>query len=107
MKTIKILDFFPNTTSLGTRIEGEIIRKQIEKILEDNKENKIFVDFSGLNIISHAFADEIFGTLIEKYGWKFVKNNIKPINITPAIKEILKTTVSFRFYKKKRNLFAR
>jgi anti-anti-sigma regulatory factor len=86
--------------SLGLREDGKIIRKQIEKIIEDGKSDIITIDFGGLDIVSHAFADELFGELIEKYGWEFVKNNIKPININSSIKEVLKTVVVFRFWKK-------
>jgi len=65
-----------------------------------NFRNKVLVDFEGLEIVSHSFADEIFGVLMEEYGWEFVKHNIKPINASSAIKEVLKTVVAFRFYKK-------
>jgi hypothetical protein len=88
--------------SLGLREDGKIVREQIEKIIKDRKNAMITVDFNGLDIISHAFADEIFGELIEKYGWEFVKNHIKPININSSIKEVLKTVVVFRFWKKKK-----
>jgi hypothetical protein len=98
MQIVKISEFFPGIKSLGGREEGALIRKEIEKVLE--KESKVFVDFEGLEVVSHSFADEIFGVLMEEYGWEFVKHNIKPINASSAIKEVLKTVVAFRFYKK-------
>jgi hypothetical protein len=101
MRIVKISEFFPGISSLGGREEGAQIRKEIEKVLKE--ESKVFVDFEGLDVISHCFADEIFGVLMEEYGWEFVKYNIKPINANSAIKEVLKAVVAFRFYKKENN----
>lgn len=46
---------------LGTRFLGETMRKGIELALKE-KEFVTF-DFSGVEFISHSFADECFGKL--------------------------------------------
>jgi hypothetical protein len=49
-------------THLGTRFLGETLRKDIEQALELNA--FVTFDFSGVEFISHSFADECFGKLL-------------------------------------------
>ncbi|WP_194775023.1 STAS-like domain-containing protein [Pararhodonellum marinum] len=49
-------------THLGTRVLGESIRKDIEIALEQNQ--LVTFDFSGIDFISHSFADECFAKLL-------------------------------------------
>lgn len=52
--------------SLGTRIMGEEIRKSVELEFDNNRD--VCFDFLDVNVISHSYADEIFGKLARKYG---------------------------------------
>lgn len=52
--------------SLGTRLMGAEVRKNIEKLFDENQ--KICFDFSDVKVVSHSYADEVFGKLIDKYG---------------------------------------
>lgn len=47
---------------LGTRFLGETMRKDIEQALAS--EDFVTFDFSGVEFISHSFADECFGKLL-------------------------------------------
>jgi hypothetical protein len=47
---------------LGTRFLGETMRKDIELALKE--EEFVIFDFSGVEFISHGFADECFGKLL-------------------------------------------
>jgi hypothetical protein len=49
-------------THLGTRVLGESIRRQIENALTENQ--FVTFDFSGVEFVSHSFADECFGKLL-------------------------------------------
>jgi hypothetical protein len=93
-KTIKLSELFPELSSLGGRDLGELVREKVEQLLKGG--SKVAVDFKGFQIINHGFADELFGVLIEEYGWEFVKANVKPVNVNNAIKAVLKTVVAFR-----------
>jgi len=97
MRILKLSEIFPGVSSLNGRDFGEMVRLKIEESLR--KGEKVGVDFEGFQIVTHSFADEIFGVLIEDYGWEFVKDNVKPLNTNGAIKEVLKTVVAFRRFK--------
>lgn len=56
------INFSSLDTHLGTRFLGETMRKDIEKALE--LEAFVTFDFSGVEFISHSFADECFGKLL-------------------------------------------
>jgi hypothetical protein len=56
------INFSSLGTHLGTRFLGETMRKDIELALKE-KEFVTF-DFSGVEFISHSFADECFGKLL-------------------------------------------
>lgn len=56
------INFSQLGTHLGTRFLGETMRKDIELALRE-KEFVTF-DFSGVEFISHSFADECFGKLL-------------------------------------------
>ncbi|WP_172805168.1 STAS-like domain-containing protein [Aquiflexum balticum] len=47
---------------LGARVLGEEIRKEISSALARNE--FVTFDFSGVDFISHGFADECFGKLL-------------------------------------------
>jgi len=98
MHILKLSEIFPRVTSLNGRDFGELVRLKIEELLKRGE--KVGVDFEGIEIVTHSFADEIFGVLIDDYGWEFIKNYVKPLNVNGAIKEVLKTVVAFRKYKK-------
>jgi hypothetical protein len=74
---------------LGTRFLGETMRKDIELALKE-KEFVTF-DFSGVEYISHGFADECFGKLLlsMKFGDLKKKTTFKDANI------LVKRTIAF------------
>ena len=62
-------------SSMGTRELGESIR---EKALDAiNKGSHVVFDFSGVSIISSAFADEVFGKIFKELGEEVFKNKIR------------------------------
>ena len=73
--------------SLGTRFYGAEIRKKIEKSLENGE--RITVDFEGINIVAHSFADECFGKLLLEFESEKVKTLLSFRNLNPRIKSVL------------------
>jgi hypothetical protein len=71
-KTIKLSDF---GKSLGTREFGKELREQVVSFIKGG--NRVLFDFSNINIISSAFADELFGKLFVELGESVFKDNIK------------------------------
>ena len=73
--------------SLGTREMGQELRMQVEESI-NNTENIVF-DFAGIDIISHSYADEIFGKLIKKYGLTKFKEHTNFLNANSFVTDII------------------
>lgn len=77
IKTINLSDF---GKSMGTRELGNKIRNDILSFLKDN--SQVLFDFSNIDIISSAFADELFGKLFNEIGEEAFKNKVKINNFS-------------------------
>lgn len=68
MVTIKIINrmttfkFVTINENLGTRQLGEKVRFQLLNLIKDN--DKVILDFSGVNVVSNSFADECLAKLL-------------------------------------------
>lgn len=59
MVTFCFRDFGEN---LGTRPLGQKVREQLMPLLE--KEDRVVLDFTGVNVVSNSFADECIAKLL-------------------------------------------
>jgi hypothetical protein len=91
----EILEEFPDFDSLTLRESGLRVRMEIEKILEENKDAIIILDFNGLELITQGFGDEIIGVLIRRKGLDFVKEKIKIVNACNFVRGTLNWVVSY------------
>ncbi len=48
--------------NLGTRLLGEKVRQQLLPIIQNN--DKVVLDFEGVNVVSNSFADECLAKLL-------------------------------------------
>ncbi|MGM0579763.1 MAG: STAS-like domain-containing protein [Bacteroidota bacterium] len=76
-------------SSLGTRVKGQEIRKVILDALEQG--DFVTFDLTGVNVMSHSFADECFGKILLEVDLQFLKSNSTFKNANPAISK----TISF------------
>jgi len=90
---IKLKELFPDCRSLTLRETGFKIREIINQILKYNQ--KVVLDFEGIEIITQGFGDEIVGVFVRKNGLDFVKNKIKVINANNFIRGTLNWVVSY------------
>ncbi len=91
--TIVLKELFPNIDHLGLRMMGLKVRNIIDEKLETC--DKVFLDFSGISIITQGFGDEIVGGYTRYMGLDFVKNRIGILNASPQIKDVLNAVVSY------------
>jgi hypothetical protein len=75
MKTIELKQ---HGRSIGTRELGGEIRKSTLLMIRGGDE--VLFDFKGIDIISSAFADELFGKLYIELGEEAFKRNVKVNN---------------------------
>jgi len=81
-------------TILGTRLLGEDIRATIAAHLQEA--DRVIVDFVGVEMMSHSFADECFGKLILEIGPHVYQDQIRFVNIPNVLKPILRYAISER-----------
>lgn len=56
---------------MGTRMLGAQLRNELIKLISDN--DKVILDFEGVNIVSNSFADECLAKLIFTYPFDELK----------------------------------
>ncbi|MBI5688305.1 MAG: STAS-like domain-containing protein [Verrucomicrobia bacterium] len=79
---------------LGTRFLGEEARRAIHDALAG--EARVCLDFAGVRGVSHSFADEAIGILVQEIGLGALKTNVRFANLNEEIKTILRFVVSER-----------
>ena len=85
---IKINEF---GKSVGTRNLAKGIRKQLESAVE--KGEKVIIDFTGVDIVSNAFADELIGVFILHNGIDKLKSICKFKGTNTEVKAVLKQVI--------------
>ena len=73
MQDVFVIKFGKHGRSFGTREDGRRFRELISEALDDGKFT-VF-DFSGVEIVSNAFADEVFGKLVKNFGLDELRKN--------------------------------
>lgn len=74
-------------TSLGTRDLGAKIRLSIQEEIEKN--DKVFLDFQDVNVITNSFANECFGKLRQAISTETFKGKIAFINTNDFIQRVI------------------
>jgi hypothetical protein len=82
-----IIEFKNISSQLGTRIEGESIRKNIVVSLHNNE--KVIFDLAGVDIMSNSFADECFAKLTLFFNLETIKEFTHFQNASPFIRAVI------------------
>ena len=94
MSVIRIKDFIENSDFAGSRESGEKIREQIEQHISE-KDDGVTLDFVHIRMITQSFGDELLGILTRGYGVEYIKKNIRLVNETEEIKNILNYVIRY------------
>ncbi len=94
MSVIRIKDFIENSDFAGSRQSGEKIREKIVQDIEA-KDDGVTLDFAQIKMITQSFGDEVLGILTRAYGIGYIKNNIRLVNETEEIKNILNYVIRY------------
>ncbi len=92
---IKVGELFSKYDFLGSRGSGEQLRKEIDSLLGQENQ-KVLLDFKGIDRISHSFADEVFGLLSVKFGLDYIKTHLALQNAQENIKVMANFVVKER-----------
>lgn len=74
-------------TSLGTRDLGAKLRVSIQQEIEKN--DKVFLDFQGVDVVTNSFANECFGKLREDISTEIFRNKVAFINTNDFIQRVI------------------
>lgn len=77
-------------TVVGTSTNSEALPLFVamDAVLKDNK--SLVLSLKSCNPMSSSFLNSCFGTIIEKYGWEFLKGKISIIDYTPVTADLIK-----------------
>ena len=79
----------------GTRSGAQKIRNEAENVLKIGKTRVVF-DFTDVYIVSSSFSDELFGKLIEKYGFIGFQKAFRIANTSKINEQIINKSVLMR-----------
>ncbi len=65
--------------NLGTRMLGEKVRQQLLPMILDN--DKVVLDFEGVNVVSNSFADECLAKLLLVMSFDELKNKTTFVSV--------------------------
>lgn len=74
-------------SSLGTRDLGAKLRLQIIDKIQDN--DKVYLDFDGVDVVTNSFADECFRKLRETINTDVFKAKVAFINTNDFVQRVI------------------
>jgi hypothetical protein len=103
---IVVIKFSEINTSLGTRKLGNNIREQVIMGIGNKPDEKVIFDFEDIEVISHSFADECFGKLVEIFGLEKTKQHTTFKNTNNIVSMVIKQAIQERLSNVERPFFA-
>lgn len=84
-----ILPIKDNVDSYGSRISAAPFRTKINNLLRISEKNLIIIDFAGVDMMSHSFADEAIGKLFGIASLRNNLNRLKWMNLNETCERII------------------
>ena len=78
-------------THLGSRVQAGAFRATLM-----SEAGPIVLDFSGVEVVGHAFADELFGKLAEELGKDIFRDRFQLKNLSPENRALVKAVIRNR-----------
>ncbi len=91
MVTFNFIEFGEN---LGTRPLGKRVREQLLPLLE--KDERVVLDFTGVNVVSNSFADECIAKLLLTMPLSELKSRTTFRGLNPIASECVLTSLQRR-----------
>lgn len=84
MTQFKFVEYGEN---LGTRQLGSRVRNLLLPLVSENENEKVVLDFSGVNVVSNSFADECLGKLLLYMSLEELKKKTTFVNVNDFAKK--------------------
>ena len=94
-----VIEIAKEGSGTGTRQSAAKIRNMVVNTIKSTHK-KVTLDFSGVNIISSSFSDELIGKLVVELGFMFFGQTITLKNITDVNRAIVNRSVGQRMAQK-------
>ena len=73
----------------GSRSAGGSVRQKLENLVRCINERRVLNDFSGINLVSSSYADEVFGELFLELGPIKFSKSIEFRKIDPLVRDLV------------------
>jgi ATP-dependent helicase YprA (DUF1998 family) len=80
--------------TLGTRVLGQQIRQRVEGLIDQGE--IVHLDFSGIEVATPSFVDELVGKLFQKYGQDALRGRLRLIHAPPDTQALARRMVRLR-----------
>jgi len=84
------------SSSFGSRPAGTPVRNKLNNLNSMTDNNKIYVDFIDIPIISSSFADEVFGKLFAEIGPLGFGQRFEFMNISQTVRQLIDKAIAQR-----------
>ena len=91
---MRVFKFSDYGDSMGTRILGAQIRTDLRPLLDQGE--KVVLDFSGIDIVTNAFADECIAKLLLEMSLEELKSKTTFTGLTPLAERSILTALKRR-----------
>jgi hypothetical protein len=82
--------------SFGTRVAARPVKIKLQNLASLCPEQKIFVDFSDIPVISSSFADEVLGKLFLEFGPLAFMQKFEVVNTTDTVRGLIDRAIAQR-----------
>ena len=90
---VRVVDYRKDTI---TRIGGRRFRTMLENLLLDGSDLPVEITFSGINVISSSFADEVFAKIAMNHGEEFFRERVIIRDANETIQSIIAREIELR-----------
>ena len=70
---------------LSSRDRARVVRCSLEDALL--QQPTVTIDAAGVVLVSHSFADELFGVLVQDHGDDWFRTHVRVINLAEPVRE--------------------
>ena len=85
-----------NLKDFGTSLGSRVLGKEVNNMIDFEKEDEIILDFNGVKMVTSSFADEVVGKNCALLGLHNFIDKVQIINTSEQIKLILKKAIMDR-----------
>lgn len=92
-----------NLKDFGTSLGSRVLGKEVNNMIDFEKEEEIILDFQDVKMVTSSFADEVIGKNCAKLGLHNFFKKVQIVNASEQIKLIIKKAIVDRLTEQELN----